>query len=1084
MRKTLILIVMALVLAGAVFAGGSADFLSSNFHYQEISFTDIIHSILNFFRGGITGLVGFSGNANGNLTIWDDTDTLTRYIDQQVYFFANFTNSTAVFNDSIASASICINFTEPVCGNMIFNYTSKLWEFNTSPFFIGTFNWSVNATSIVDNLAANDTVTVSSACLNVSKLSGDYFIKTNRTLCSGSQATNYSIFFKNVQSMELDCNNAVLRGGFPSDEPKPVIFIENGSQIYIHDCNFFNSSGSDIRANSSVGLRLENIVSNLNNASDSTFIFINANLTTINNIKVFNSKAVFGVGFGDISNLNRKFFNNTITNLQIENVSSPIFENLSTNFSSNLSIIDQLVSGLSGVGFGAINQVGLTAKNLSIKNIMGVCIGEGNSNLSVYSGINLNGCSNIGFGSISLLESGSKKITFENASIYNSGFAIASGNIASDASKDPSSSIKNISIYNSTYVLAEAFEDTSQFYLFSNINAYNSSTAFFAQDSKANVKDSYFDLSQSVNLQNSTVSFLNVTYDKSVPSSIDDNSLFRVGWLFNVFAADPILSPISGLNVTLYNTSGAIFSELTNSSGNIGWKNLTEFEENSSGQNFQNYINLTASAGQFLRQTLFPQINQSQVFQITMFGNGSIFVLSPVNGAYYKNPTINLTYVVLYNNTDRCWFINTTGGRINLSGCINTTFSSHEGLNNISVFANSTAGNLTFSKILFTLDTIVQNITSFSITNITNTSVLLSWSASEDVNMSFRYGDTRAINSGSGGNSTFNSQNSYVLSGFSVNTQYFINTTFCDRAGNCVINSTIFTSGRGNFTPSSIHIPEAEIIVQELVASELTATPQKTTLNPGSRYIFTLDSERHSVKLDLVYGEERALFDFQSDPIQKEVAKGSTVGVDLDNDGTDDISITVDDIVLTKVTFELKRISFKAPAVVPAETQPQPEQPSFVAPNVSAPPTQQEKTFIEKYGMYILISVVAFIAIVAGGGALLLQRRKPVAQILETKKILPVPKTSHLESLMQTVNGMLKDNKADLDVSKYLAEMNLEDNIIKSIVFEMKNKDNRIAEVISFTKKAFSQGKSVEEVREILDKNGWARNIVKLATEE
>jgi len=1087
MRKALIFIVVAIALACAVFSVSSEDFLNANFHYNEISFNQIFMKIVSFFKGGITGLMGYSGTSNANLTVWDDTDSSTKYIDEQIYFFANFTNSTTVLDDTLANVSICINFTTPICENMSFNSTSKLWQFNLSPFFYGTFNWSVNATSIVENLAANDTVTIVNRCLNVSKLTEDYYIKTSRTICSGNHSTNYSIVFYNVSSIELNCNNAVLRGGFPSENPQPLIFIENGSNLYIHDCIFFNSSGNDIRANSSIYLNIENILSNFNNATDSTLIFINSNFTTINNVRIYNSKAVFGLGLGDIYS-DKKVLNNSITNLYVENVSSPLFGNLSTNFSSNLSLVEQLTGGLKAIGFGVINQIDLRASDINIKNIEGVCAGQVDSNRSIYTDMTLHSCSNIGFVDGSMRDNSPKKITFENASIYDSGFAIALASILTNVSGDASSSIKNINIYNSTYVLAAAFENLNSSYIFSNIKAYDSSTAFFGQGAKANLRDSYLEITQPVKLQNSTVSFLNVTFDKSAPSSFDDNSLFIVKWLFSVLAIDNLLEPVQNANVTLYNSSGVVFSELTNSSGLTGWKELTEFEEDLLGKNYQQYTNLTVLSPEYLPSIFYPVINESQRYTALLLGNYSIVVFSPVNGSYYNSHTINLTYVVLfYNDTDSCWFINTTGKRINLTNCTNTTFTALEGLNNISVFANSTKGNTTFSKIFFIVDTVKPNITFFNISLETNTSVVIRWNASEDVNMSFIYGKTSSLSDGSGYNSTFSSQNSYLLSGLEVHKVYSINTTFCDRAANCVLNSTMFSSGAGNFTPTNLHIPEAEIIVQELVASELTATPQKTTLTPGSKYIFTVDSERHYIKLKLVYGEEKAVFEFGSEPFEKEILKGETAEVDIDGDGINDIAVTISDIELTKVTFELKRISFKEAAQPETleTTPPKEETPALVA-QPSAPLEQpREKTFMEKYSLYIIISLVALVAAISGAGAWMLQKRKSVVIAVEkAKQALPVPKASHLENIMKEIYKMLKEGKTELDVTKYLEELNLEENVIKSIIFEMRTRNNRMDQLISFTKKAFSQGKSVEEVREILEKNGWAKNIIVLATEE
>jgi hypothetical protein len=214
MRKLLLLLVVAIMLSGVGFAISSSDF-SDSFHYSDLTLEDIVADIfsqvLNFFRGGVTGFIGYAGTSNANLTIWDDTDSVTKYIDEQVYFYANFTNNTQPLDDTLANVSVCINFPEKLCGNMSYNSTSKLWEVNINPFsYFGTFGWSVNATSVVENLNTTDTVVLSNACLNVSRFNDYYSLKTSRVICSGSHYLNFSIILANVASVGLDCNNSIL----------------------------------------------------------------------------------------------------------------------------------------------------------------------------------------------------------------------------------------------------------------------------------------------------------------------------------------------------------------------------------------------------------------------------------------------------------------------------------------------------------------------------------------------------------------------------------------------------------------------------------------------------------------------------------------------------------------------------------------------------------------------------------------------------------------------------------------------------------------------------------------------------------
>ena len=216
------------------------------------------------------------------------------------------------------------------------------------------------------------------------------------------------------------------------------------------------------------------------------------------------------------------------------------------------------------------------------------------------------------------------------------------------------------------------------------------------------------------------------------------------------------------------------------------------------------------------------------------------------------------------------------------------------------------------------------------------------------------------------------------------------------------------------------------------------------------------------------------------------VAKGDTASVDVNNDGTPDMKVHVTDMFMTKVTFELtglqqpKNVSAEAPPEVEA-----PAGPSLIIPpeaaNVTAP---HEKTFFEKYGAMLVIFLTVLVLALISGGAMLFQRKRVIvpAEIRKVEKI--APKMSHMEQLMSKVYGMLKEKKTDEDVRRMLDELNLDDNVIKSILFEMRTKENRLDQLAKYTKLQFEKGKPVDEVRETLEKAGWAKNIVVLATEE
>ena len=108
----------------------------------------------------ITGLIGYAGNANGNLTIWDDTDNGTFYTNQEIVFYANFTNSTGQpISDSEGNVTITVADSSY---SMNFNNTSGLWHFSITGGISGTFEYNVTANSSVygADLFASDNYTI------------------------------------------------------------------------------------------------------------------------------------------------------------------------------------------------------------------------------------------------------------------------------------------------------------------------------------------------------------------------------------------------------------------------------------------------------------------------------------------------------------------------------------------------------------------------------------------------------------------------------------------------------------------------------------------------------------------------------------------------------------------------------------------------------------------------------------------------------------------------------------------------------------------------------------------------------------
>ncbi|MBI5347012.1 MAG: hypothetical protein HZB66_00180 [Candidatus Aenigmarchaeota archaeon] len=117
--------------------------------------THIVFTVDHFtaYAGG----VGYESN----LTVWDDSDEKAVGENQNVYFYANFTNATSGKPINGTGVNCSIAFGEQK--EMRWNATSLLHEYNTSFSAPGTFSWNVtcNGTSLgYDFLNTTDTVLI------------------------------------------------------------------------------------------------------------------------------------------------------------------------------------------------------------------------------------------------------------------------------------------------------------------------------------------------------------------------------------------------------------------------------------------------------------------------------------------------------------------------------------------------------------------------------------------------------------------------------------------------------------------------------------------------------------------------------------------------------------------------------------------------------------------------------------------------------------------------------------------------------------------------------------------------------------
>jgi len=84
----------------------------------------------------------------------------------------------------------------------------------------------------------------------------------------------------------------------------------------------------------------------------------------------------------------------------------------------------------------------------------------------------------------------------------------------------------------------------------------------------------------------------------------------------------------------------------------------------------------------------------------------SINITYPLNKSLFFNATQTINYTVSDNNLQACWYTNSSGRVNNTITCGNnlTNYKWLEGINNVTIYANDSAGNVNYSSVSFTVD--------------------------------------------------------------------------------------------------------------------------------------------------------------------------------------------------------------------------------------------------------------------------------------------------------------------------------------------------------------------------------------------
>ena len=173
----------------------------------------------------------------------------------------------------------------------------------------------------------------------------------------------------------------------------------------------------------------------------------------------------------------------------------------------------------------------------------------------------------------------------------------------------------------------------------------------------------------------------------------------------------PNVTLVSPPNGTAQNTTSATF--VCNATDKLWLKNITFYLWNSTGGLVQsnttavsgkkNQSNITTTlaegayhwnciAGTIYGMTASAPDNHTIIIDLT---SPAVNITSPANSTTY-NTTFNIPLNFTATDSigiDSCWYVLNAGGAVPIPGCLNTTINVSAGQNNLTVYANDTAGN-------------------------------------------------------------------------------------------------------------------------------------------------------------------------------------------------------------------------------------------------------------------------------------------------------------------------------------------------------------------------------------------------------
>ena len=720
-------------------------------------------------------------------------NTINTSYGRGIYWY-NISNSTLTDNIVESNSEIGILIYNSSNNYLTTNTGSSNSESGINIDMVSNYNILINNTGtsntsygILLETSSNNTLINNTGTSNTSR--GIYlYTSSNNTLIDnkGTSDSDAGIYLSSSNNNLLTSNTGISN-------------IEYGIYIYMSSNNTLTSNNGT--SNSATGILIfssanNNILTNNTGTSD-TGIGIRLYSSANNNILTNNtgtSNAEQGI-YIELSSNNNMLTSNTGTS----NAGQGIYIDLS----SNNTLTSNNGTSNSSIGIYIYNSTNniLTENTGTSSTLSGIRLYSSTNNILT----NNNGTSNTHVGIY--LESSSNNNLTNNTGISNTTMGIyltsSSNNILTEntGTSKINSGIEFYASSNNIFIGNNATGNWGYYIRSSNYNTISDCVQI------SGLSDDIHIPSDNISIANT---FINCTYNISKEIVDDANNYILRQWYFEAKIINSSGSPIVNANVTIYNsTGGIIYSELTNSSGNIDRTTITEYVNTGGNRTYETphtinvtktgyttnstTYNLSISGNVLATIKLLESINNippNITFESNTDGSGLItnknYIIINVsaNGTNLNNITIHI-----YNSTLN--LINITVSPINNS-FVNFTVPSDG-----TYYFNATAYDLTNNSNStetrnITIDTIVPIIsfnypTSSAITiNVNSITINITANDTHFVN------STIYIYSGSSliSNQTENSSENVLTESNLTDGSYYYNVTAYDLAGNIYVTPT------------------------------------------------------------------------------------------------------------------------------------------------------------------------------------------------------------------------------------------------------------------------------------------------------